>query len=210
MRAPRLLFVVSVIVGTASAAVAQDLRFYLAPKIGSGVKGDAYRPKYFDGMDKSAMDFGMEPVLLVGARPTAVQEASLAAHLDVIVIPLPLDSLISPLVRPTVQARLESLNLPGNALTETSTYRDLVRLIARMCFVAQRYHGLFLETPFANGVTLETKLNQMGAEQRQRLFTAMDSLNVQSASVTTAMALREAFAIWLAQIPPIAMEGELF
>lgn len=112
----------------------------------------------------SMMDYGLLPTGLVWARELSpADEALLAAAPDVYQWP---DNLDQPITDTTLAAFFEGLNIPANWLQPSTTYRELLRMMAGIFQFAQRFQalsgGLAL---FGDGVTLDTNYRQTGIRE---------------------------------------------
>lgn len=199
-----------------------DVAFVLVPKIGNGQflprtewtpTTGPFRPKYTDpgslgiGLDIAgavAMDYGAEPIFLLRISAiTPEQRAALQAQADTLVVPVSLDNTVSALAVTSIQQKLESANLPADWVTTALTYRQVLQRFRRVMTFMQRWNGLVQTKLFSGGVTLDTRLNQLTAAQRQNLSAVSDSLGLDRSSITTTMTLRQAFAVLCPQLPPL-------
>lgn len=214
----RLLAALAVLAMVAAVAPleAQDtmaLRFYVVPKTGDGqTPATGFRPKYIAdlGVSYSAMDYGLEDTFLVGVNVTGAQHTTLAANLDVIAIPLALDDQIGLTALSTVKNRLESLNVPSDWVQQTHTYRDVIRIVGKLFQFMQRFHARQVRRFFESGITLDTRVNQLTAPQRNALTDAASSLNLDTSVVTNTMPLRQALRLLIQQLPSFQLAGETF
>jgi hypothetical protein len=194
-------------------AEAQDLaRFYVVPKVGSGTFADPFRAKYFRelGVQFSAMDYGKEDSMLVGAEVTGAQHTTLAANLDVIAIPTALDNNVSSAALTTIQNKLEGLKIPAGWVTTSHTYRQVVGAVGRIFMLMQRFDGLHMRTFFGSDITLDTRINQLTVQQRTDLQTAASSLGLDTSFVTGPMTIRTVFKTWIDNMGPFTLHGEIF
>lgn len=155
---------------------------YLIPIVGLGTKADSRRPKYQTELGNawSMMDYGFQPVALVGADLDASQEAILLAHADARKIPDALDQTIGAGVLATVQAALEAVNIPAHWVVAGTTYRELLRTLWGFFAFLQRYAEVTNSTAQVFDVTthLDLRLNQMSASMRQNLRDTAISLGL--------------------------------
>lgn len=211
-----LLLVMS---GIAEAQESMAVRFFLVPKVGIGTVPDPFRPKYVNPGDLgagwnlqgrwSAMDYGFEQAFLLKADLTATEATTLSAQTDVLAVPANLDAQVSGAALPTIQSKLEALNLPGNWITTALTYRQALKTVRRVISFMQRYQGLFpADRVFDAGITLDTRLNQLTQAQRQRLQDVATSLGLDTSGVTTTMTIRQALRQMADQLPDITVGGE--
>jgi hypothetical protein len=177
----------------------------------------AFRPKYVDpgslgvGLDIGAfasLDYGTEPIYLLRAELTQEQRTALQSQPDVMVVPANLDATVSALALTTIQAKLEAANLPAHWITTDMTYRQVLRGFRRVLTFMQRWQGLGFARLFASGVTLDTRLNQLTATQRQRLSAVADDLGLDSSGVTNTMTLRQVLKLIADQLPDITFGGD--
>lgn len=185
------------------------MRFYLVPKIGTGVKGDSYRAKYFDGFEKTAMDYGREGTMLVAANLTPAQHTTIAANGDVQAIPEALDAQIGAALA-TAQAAMEALNIPANWLTSAHTWRDALRIVGKAFKLLQRLDGRVQRTLFESGITLNTLVSAVPVQLRTQLEEAATSMGIDLTGITGSDTVRQAIRVWVAQLPPFTFGGERF
>lgn len=190
------------------------LRVYLVPVIGgSGAVGDSRRPKYLtadtltDQRWTSAiagmwrvMDYGDEPVMLVVADVTPTEHATITANADAIAAPADLTTLIGPNLS-TVQNALEGLNIPTEWITATMTYRTVLRWVSRLFMFHQRFQGLLGGRFFPPGITLNSTVGDLTANQRQRVQQAAASFGISTAGITVATTIRVALKLLADQLP---------
>lgn len=199
--------------GDGEAQSEMAIRFYVVPKIGDGLTpATAFRPKYISdlGSPYSAIDYGLENTFLVGVEVTAAQNTTLSANIDVIAIPADVDSAIGLTALSTVKSRLESLNVPSDWVTQTHTYRDVIRLVGKLFQYMQRFHARQLRVFFESGITLDTRVNQLTAAQRTAMNDAAVSLGLDTSVVTNTMTLRQALRLLGQQMPSFVLAGETF
>jgi hypothetical protein len=211
----RLMLAAVAVLVLAGVAEAQDVatRFYIVPKIGDGLTFETpFRPKYITdlGVPWSAMDYGKETTMLVGAEVTGAQNTSISANLDVTAIPAALDSNLSAGAVTVVQNALENLKMPGAWVSTSSTYRQVVGNVARMCLLMQRFDGLNASTFFQSGITLDTRINQLTTNQRDKLAAAAGSLGLDVSFITGPMTVRTVLRTWVQAMGPVALHGEVF
>lgn len=174
-------------------------RFYLIPLETIETMGKNYRgPKYLkwgknpDGMDVvwAMMDFGHEPVALVVADVTSAQHTELVGNIDVISIPANLDNNVSSVALNTVRDALEGMNIPGNWVQTTNTYREVVRSVAQVFQFTQRLAGIGADRLFSNK-TLSTTWADVPADMKQKLRDAADSMQMDYSFVTASTTIRQ-------------------
>ena len=122
------------------------IRYYLVPAVTpeTGPPG-VIAPKYFDDGTVSvpwvAMDYPSEASMLVRADVTDAQHTTLAAQIDVLAAPSPITTLVSAVALSRVQSILEGANIPAGWVTTSHSYRDVLRAVAKVMLLLQRYHG---------------------------------------------------------------------
>ena len=136
------------------------LRFYLMPSIGDGSSMEnARRPKYLTAMagaDGGWMDFGFNPVFLVGMNLSAPQDTSLVSNADVFAFPFNLQATISGGAVNTRKSILETFFIPGDGVVSGMTEQACIRYVAGLFQFMQR-----LNFHLGNEVFIDTlaKLN---------------------------------------------------
>lgn len=205
-----LLF--ALIAASVQAQESMALRFNIVPKQGTGFITDPLRPKYIAdlGVPYAAMDYGLEDTMLVGANLTSLQETTLAANIDVIAIPANLDNAIGLAGLTPVQSALESLHVPAGWVTVDHTYRQVVSAVGKIFQFMQRYHALFGTKFFLNGVTLDSRINQLTTLQQNALNTTAQSLGLATASITGPTLIRAAFKSLADQMAGFTLAGQTF
>lgn len=219
MRMMRTTVVVLALLLSAASAWAQtEMAFFLTPKIGTGAFTDPYRPKYTDpgslgsGNDFApgtwaAMDYGFEGLFFVKADLTAAQRTALSAQTDTLVVPANVDNTVSALALSRIQTTLEAANLPAEWVDTSLTYRQVLRRIRRVITFMQRWQGLFGDRLFVNGITLDTRWNQLPAAQQQRLRDVAASLQLDTTGITNTSTLRQILRTVADQLPDVTLGG---
>lgn len=188
------------------------IRFYLVPTVTpeTGPPG-VIAPKYFgDGTVSaswSAMDYQSEAAMLVRADVTSEQHTTLAAQTDVLAVPTPITTLVSAVALSRVQSVLEGANLPAGWVTTSHSYRDVLRAVAKVMGLLQRYHGQWGRL-FGSGITLSTTIGQLPQATRTRLRDAATSLGLDISGLTNQMTLRQALRHLADQLPAPIIGGE--
>lgn len=178
-------------------------RFYLLPiETVSAARGPKYLKWRFgpDGLDVTwaGMDYGLMPVMLVAADVDEAQHAEISEHEDVIAVPANIDANITAQALPAVEAALEALHIPADWVTTAYTYRQILRGVAGLFQLAQRYHGRGLGRLIEQGVSLETRINQLPAGLVQNLNETAQSLGWSTDGIAGTWRLRRAL-MFLAQ-----------
>lgn len=187
-------------------------RFYIVPKVGAGTHDDPFGPKYVGtmGVAWAAMDYGKEDSMLVGAEVTDPQHTTLAANLDVIPVPLALDSNVASAALAAVKTRVSGVKVPTSHLTSANTYRDVIRLIGKCFLLAQRFDGLHRKTLFEIGAGLNTQFNQMAQLTQDNLRAAIESLGISSSFIAPTMTLETILKTVSDALPSFELFGETF
>lgn len=198
-------------------------RLYLVPIV---TVGNTRGPAYFSfGIPPgpgivcqwSLMDYGFMPSgLLLAQNITEADDASLRSHADVYAFPavaLPSGLNVAIPSNNGIQAFCETINVPTDWTTASTTYLQLLRMLAGVFQFAQRYAGLSGGQPLlAAGVTLATRYRNLTAQQQQ-WFTATVTSFGYSASIlnpnsTLRQMLKQAGDAWGAQ--PFYLGGVAF
>lgn len=185
------------------------IRFYLAPKVGTGTITDPRRAKYFSeqGIFSSGMDLGIESLFLVGADTDDAQHSFLSAQGDITVIP-PLDQVVGG--NPTlnvVRNKLEQAGIPGTWIQATTTYHQIVSTSGDTCMIAQRLNGLHKKRLYPPGVTLDSTLSP---EMLAEFQSIADSFGIDDSMLSTSTTVRQALLALGNQLPPFTLAGVQF
>lgn len=188
------------------------LRVYFVPVIGDGLTiATPRRPKYISGVIAGAfqcMDYGNEPTMLVAAEVTNAEHTAIAANPDVVVVPANLNNTIGVNLA-AVQAALDSLNIPADWITSGMTYRTVLKWIALLFLLCQRFQGLVGGRLFPAGITLNSTVGDLTVNVRQKLLQAAGSLHLDTSAITLAMTIRVALKTLANQISlPISLGGQ--
>lgn len=176
------------------------LRAYLVPLVTATIGGRSVRvPKYIDGAIASnawqGLPYGNEPTMLVLADVTPTEHAAIAANADVVAAPATLDNTIGAQLV-TVQNALESVNVPGSWVTAGMTYRAVLRWVARLFFITQRFNGLAGGVAlFALVANLDALVSAIPAQRRAQLVNAAQSFGLDTSGVTLSMTIRQALLV---------------
>lgn len=187
-----------------------SVRIYLLPWIGTGEPGvDPRRAKYLVGIDTlplmgsdiHCMPYGRQGVCLVSANVTTAEHNSLVAHDDVAAVPANLDATIGGALA-TVVAALEPMHFPCEWVTAQTTWRTLVRAVARLIALAQRVDGVTNGGRLLPvGITLDSTIGDLSAAQRDFMKTAIESFGGTFAGITLSMTIRTGLEYLAAQSP---------
>lgn len=174
-------------------------RLYIVPVIGTGVKGDPRRPKYFADLsvDWSAVDFGFEPVMFVGATLSVSDDNAIVGQADVTALPFDLAPTLTGGQVNTIQSKLEALNIPAGWVNTSLTWLLVVRTVLGMFSYLQRFSAVYAEntgnTPpsvFTSGVTLNTTFGSLPLAVRTAMVDAAQSFGFSTSGLTANTTLR--------------------
>jgi len=117
------------------------------------------------------MSYGFMPWALLYARDiSVVDDAALLSYADVYAFPITGLNVAIP-GGDALRAFCEDINVPTDWATSSTTYLELLRMLAGVFQFAQRYHGLSGQPLFGAGVTLSTRYRNLTSQQ-QAWFTA--------------------------------------
>jgi len=174
-------------------------RLYIVPVIGTGSgRDDARRPKYFETLsDWSAMDYGFEPVMVVGADLSVSDDASVSAQPDVTALPFDLAPQLTSGQVTAVRTALEALHIPALWVTTADTWLGVVRSVLGMFSFLQRFGGIYARqtgtvppSMFTGGVTLNTTFGSLPLAVRTALMSTADSFGISTAGLTASTTVR--------------------
>lgn len=223
----RSVFAVLLALTIAAPAAAQEAistRFYIVPKVGTGVFPDFIRPKYVLELSRiagqprvqfTAMDYGLEDTFLVAANVTPTQHASFSGNIDVIALPADIDSPIALTALATVKTRLDGVFVPADDLTTATTYRQAIRAVGEVFLVMQRYHGIYGERFFQNGGDLDVQLRTLTGHRAGLIAAAQDlaatySVQLDTSAIKGTTTVRQALHIVVAQLPGFQLGANVF
>jgi len=188
-------------------------RLYLVPiiQVVRPPMGLARVPKYIHdaGVAWAAMDFGLEPTMLVCTDLSSSQHNQLANQSDVTAIPADLDSQIGSGALSTVIIKLEAMNLLADWITATHTYRFVLQMVTGAIRVSQRVHGLLHTSGrlFHPGITLDTQYNGLTVAIQNALIVAADQFGIDHSALTNTSTMRAILKTFGQQLPPISLLG---
>lgn len=164
------------------------------PIIGVGTKADPRRPSYRDthlaGLSWSMMDYGNEPLAIVGVKdiPPATHIA-LAAETDVLALPENLDTELGAQLT-AVQNAMEARNIPSGWVQAGMTYRTIVRMVVQAAAFLQRLQATTSTRLLGSGVTLDTQFSALPVAMRNAMVSAATSLGYDTTGLSGANTLR--------------------
>lgn len=176
------------------------MRIYIVPIVGvtipihGGIT--ARHPKYIDALgygDVITIPYGSENIALVGVRDiTPTDHAALAANADVIAIPEDLDANLTQGQATAAINFYDSLNIPSGWINTTRTVRQIVKVTAGIFAFNQRWSGRTGgNSPFKEGLSLDTRFNQLGPAVRGRVQDIFADLGVDTSGLSNQSTIRE-------------------
>lgn len=173
-------------------------RLYLVPKIGTGTSLDPWRVKYFDGFGirPNAMHYGFQPVFLVAADLTPVQDASLVANPDAYGFPFDLTPQLSAGQANDATAALESYYIAAHWVNASITWLTVARTTCGIFQYMQRLYGVIGPVLLLDGTSnknLNTQWNQIPANIQQGILTAAHSLGYDTSFIQNNTQVRAFF-----------------
>jgi len=161
--------------------------YFIMPKTGTGIdRENGFRPQYIKDRNEcfGSVDLGGEPYFLVMAQMTDAARDSIADSTGVVAFPKNIDvNLIAKEVT-DFSADLESRNIPGNWITTSDTFRDVIRFVMITVQLNQRYNGLTQGSKiFRSGVGLNTKHSEFSDNEKQRWINVADSFEFEKSSL---------------------------
>lgn len=177
-----------------------SFRLYVVPVIGTGTTASPRRPKYFGSTSSpwSAMDYGFEPWMVVGASLTELEDLNLTAQPDVTALPVNLQPLLSAGNVTAIQTKLEAANIPAGWVNTTLTWTEVVRTVLGMFSFLQRYgvtyataNGSAPPSIFSAGVTLATTFGSLPAAVQTALTDTAVSFGIATTGLTASTTLRQ-------------------
>lgn len=191
------------------------IRFYLVPVEVDPISGRrgpkylAYRgdpdPPALVSSGWQARDYGSSQLMLVATDASDVDDAALVSQPDVTKFADNLDTVLGARLA-TMQAALETLNLPAQMLTAATTDRQVIRGIMAIFAVAQCMQGKNFNI-FAGGVTLATTMGSLAAAPRTALQDCAATLGFDISTITLASTVRQVLTVLVQQASPSTMMG---
>lgn len=179
------------------------LRFYLVPV---ETVGAARGPLYFrwrfnpSGIDCrwNFMDYGFVPYGLVCAHDiTQTDRDQLVLNPDVYEFPEILDA---PVADVNVDVFFESINIPADWLTPSTTYRELLRNTAGMFQFNQRFAGISGGASLFDSADLNTRVRQLSPQFQEWFLLTVASFGFDPAQINDnnqlRLLLRQAAGFW--------------
>lgn len=169
------------------------IRVYLMPIVLDEKSHRVPKYKALFQADWSMMDYGFEPVCLVGVENiSAANHTAVVANGDVTALPADLTQQIGAQLT-LVQNALAGLNIPENWVQSTHTYLQVLRVVALVFQFSQRLNSTLPNVRlFDTGITLATRVNQLPSNVRTALSDAATSLGFNTAGLGGNTTLRTA------------------
>jgi hypothetical protein len=165
---------------------------YLVPLVADSDSSRA--PKYVTalGVKWSMIDYGFQPVGLVAADVDGATDTSLQGNGDVTKIPDNLDNLLGAGAVSAVQTALENKNIPAGWVTQSLSYRTVLRTIWGFFAFLQRYAVVSGNTNpiIAASVNLDTQFGSLPQTAQDNLAATAKSLGLNTTGVTGTTTLR--------------------
>jgi hypothetical protein len=182
-------------------------RLYIVPVVVESVGPfpSARLPKYFTGSTRlvtsgqawTAMDYGAEPRMVVGADLTAGDDALVVAESDVFALPFDLSTRLTNPQANNAESRLEAANIPAGWVSNALTWTQVIRTVLGIFSFLQRYAvvygqqtGTAAPTLFTGGASLNTTFGSLPLAVRDAFTATAQSFNLSTASLTAGTTLR--------------------
>jgi len=137
-------------------------------------------PKYFvgSGFTYGAMDYGAQPLFLVAADLTPVQDSAMVAHSDVFAFPVDLSTNVGGGGVQSAQTALETALIPAQWVSGSMAWATVARTVAGMFQFMQRLDEMI--RPSVILIDSSTKLNgqwsSVPSDMQQKITSAAASL----------------------------------
>lgn len=167
------------------------IRYYVVPTVDSG---GLEVPKYIDdlGVDWGMMDYGnLINIALVAADVDTAQHASIAANIDVVFFPVNIDNPVSLADVTRIGNGLELADIPGQWITTSTTYREVLRWVGGLFQFANRHYGENNTSVIPEGSTLDASWGSLTAGFRTEIEATADTLNYSYSAISISTTLRE-------------------
>lgn len=177
-------------------------RIYIVPVIGTGTHIDPRRPKYFgDGTvpeQYSAMDYGMEPWMVVAADLSPADDAIVIGEPDAFGLPFDLTANLTGGQVTAVKNFLESINLPAGWVNTSFTWTGVLRIVLGIFSYFQRFTFIYAEanngvvpgTIFNGGISLNSTFGSLPAAVRSAMIATAQDQNISTAGMTGSTTIR--------------------
>lgn len=172
-------------------------RIYLVPVVTTvdGVRvpkyigdGTVLKPKY------SALYYGAENWVLVGADLSVADDALVVATADGFALPRDLDQTLTAGQASAVQARLETAKIPAHWVSASLTWRQVLRTTIGMSLILQRLTAVNT-TNFFSVAVLDSAVSTLPVQVRTDLLAVATSLGLDTSSISGSTTIRQALRI---------------
>lgn len=171
------------------------IRVYIMPLIGAGGRVDPRRPKHADlagVVAYGSVRYGEEGDTLCGFDLDQAAHDIIAADAEVLVLPLNLDNNLTAGAVTQAETFLESINMPGDWVNTTFTYREVLRLVGGAFLFQQRYASLSGQGQlFTGAMNLDRTVSSLTQQLRDDIQATADSFGYDSSPITGAWTLRQ-------------------
>lgn len=198
----RLFLLLILLFGCSSAMtllVQKDPYFFIVPQTGDGRSRETgYRPKYFHIFDSrisriSSMNIGLDSLFLVRVVMEETLRDSIAALSDVNAFPKNINNTLTTGAVTTIKNKLEAKKIPAGWINTSTTYKEVIKFVALIAQLHQRFDGLFGDKLLPAGVTLNTTFSQLPQAGKNKLNALADSFGFSKGSITGSSTLRFIF-----------------
>lgn len=178
-------------------------RLYIVPVIGTGVRQDPRRPKYFeDGTIVSQpgwtyIDYGFEPIMFVGANLSVSDDNIITSKPDVQALPFDLSPNLTAGQVIVTKNFLESINIPAGWVNVGLTWIAVVRTILGLFSFVQKYgvvyaeaNGVIAPSLFSAGITLNSTFGSLPQAVQNALVTTAQFFNISTAGLVAGTTMR--------------------
>lgn len=181
-------------------------RIYVMPIVGDGASFlTRRRPKWADqvraaGGGWGMVDYGTEPVCIVQIEAEDALHATIAADTQVRQVPVNLDNTLTAGQVTNVGNFLEALWIPAQWLNTSRTWRQVLRVVAGVFQLNQRWNGIAIQrggasrTIFADGRDFTRTVGSLPQAARDDLAVLFSDLGLDASGVTGATTLRQLLA----------------
>lgn len=139
----------------------------------------------------SMFDYGLQPIALLASDISGADLTVLQGAGDVQVVPANIDNTIGAGALAATRQALEDLWIPGNWVTASNTWREVLRVVAGLFQFAQRYNGLHHEELMQGAPNLSLTLGDLSAARRQKIQETCDSFGYDTSGFTLSSTLRD-------------------
>lgn len=169
-------------------------RLYIVPAATTTTPfGTRREPKYFSslGVPWGGMDYGFQPVFLIGADLSVAQDTSVVANADVFAFPFNLQATISGAGVNARKNRLEDFFIPGDGVFNGMTEQACARYVAGLIQFMQRLNGVLgNEVVIDASAKLNVQWSAISANYQAAIIEAAQSLGYDTSFIGSNTQLR--------------------